>query len=1060
MTNPKPEAATLLLMTTTPIRHSALALLCLLLPLSAIRAEQPALRELLRDALYTEEVTRDPEKAAKQYEELLARHAEHQAFAVTALFRLAEVRRKQNRNEQAIALYQRLIAEFPNAETEIKLAKENLAALGAKLPAAAAAVPDAESAELARLQGMAQTAPDILSDPNTLFQAAHRGWAGVVKFLLANGGPPDAEDALSASARNGNLEIVKMLTDAQAEIPDAVAAEAIWAAIDTERIKVLEYLLEKGFKPGLVKSNYGNLPNFIQAVLAGRLRGAEVLLKHGVDINTMADAKPGPDYSPCGTALHLAIQENNLDAAKWLLETGAKPDLPDPSYGLSPLHHAVRCEHPGAIEMTEALLVAGADPNRRSKDVYLTDDFMREYLMNSTPLEVATAYTNLNLEHVKPLLKHGADPNLDGSKIGKSLVVAMARNMARASALVKALGDAGFRMKDPVILSKAIKEQDWNMIELLLKYGANPNLQFGPDGSLLAAACKDGNADRIALLLKAGADVNEVIDLMGLLQLASRSTTAESALSCVKLLLDAGATPDEEWRKNGFMNAPTAVREILLERFTIPELGKQSEITLLIDTGPWLQSLSIATRTADSTIPELAPWLLDHHTRIQQIPYGDGVKLHWAIWRKGESGAWVKQEMDLKSPKPLPGLRWGDVVTCSVEMPEPPASSASRAPRSRQTLNRLPDAELWHLRKRISFPITVETDGKSREIQVRGDRLFFDPTKDEVPLGDLQDIAAYLWQKDLIIPTQPCTFIVSRKDWPDIRLSNGSKEAAKFRLQAGDRLKLEIPAQVREELAEVRRQFVTLKVEDFPFGKHFDGKPDGRPVEAGIPTLIQALVDTQVPSFPHWMSFAERKTADLVELYGVDAFYQFTLLPHPDLANLRIRRLQEDGSEKVMKVDLTKVIAAATDQTTAEEARKADVPLQPGDVVEIPLLKDRVGEPWKGFSAKEEAFFAKALGGRLTFTDARNDITVRDLLYQAPRFVETELAWVPLPPQTGVPSVRGSWLTQDGSMWVIRGKVESSILPPSRLFLRDGDEVRTQGGQTQPRPRVVVPPPR
>nr|MCU0780783.1 hypothetical protein [Akkermansiaceae bacterium] len=453
--------------------------------------------------------------------------------------------------------------------------------------------------------------------------------------------------------------------------------------------------------------------------------------------------------------------------------------------------------------------------------------------------------------------------------------------------------------------------------------------------------------------------------------------------------------------------------------------------------------------------------LLDHHTRIQQIPYGDGVKLHWAIWRKGESGAWEKQETDLKSSTPLPGLRWGDVVTCSVEMPEPPASSASRAPRSRQTLNRLPDAELWHLRKRISFPITVETDGKFREIQVRGDRLFFDPTKDEVPLGDVQQIAAYLWQKDLIMPNLPGTLIVSRKDWPDIRLSNGSKEAAKFRLQAGDRLKLEIPAQVREELAEVWGRFVTLKVEDYPFGKYLDVMADGRPVEAGIPTLIQALVDTQVPSFPHWMRFAESKTADLVELSGVDAFYQFTLLPHPDLTNLRIRRMQEDGSEKVIDVDLTKIIAAATNQTTAEEARKADVPLQHGDVVEISLLKDRVGEPWKGFSAKEEAFFAKALGGRLTVTDARNDITVRDLLYQAPRFIETETGWVPLPPQTGVPSVRGSWLTQDGSMWVIRGKVESSILPPPSFFLRDGDEVRTQGGQPrQPRPRVVAPPQR
>ena len=279
--------------------------------------------------------------------------------------------------------------------------------------------------------------------------------------------------------------------------------------------------------------------------------------------------------------------------------------------------------------------------------------------MNSTPLEVATAFTNLNLEHVKLLLKHGADPNLEGSKIGKALAVAMGRDMARASELVKVFADAGYRMTDPVLLQTAGKKNDWNMIELLLKHGANPEHYFGPKGTLLDNACKDGNADRIALLLKAGADVNEVIDGKGLIQLVSEDKFAETALPCVKLLLDAGAKPDEEWKKNGYMNAPAPVREILLEKFTIPELGKESEINLLIDNAPWLQTLTIATRTGDSTIPELAPWLLKHHTGIKDLPSEEGVELVWAIWRKGETGAWAKQELDIKSSKALARIALG-----------------------------------------------------------------------------------------------------------------------------------------------------------------------------------------------------------------------------------------------------------------------------------------------------------------------------------------------------------------------------------------------------------------
>ena len=114
-------------MTRIPVRRSGLVLLSLLLPLSPLSAEdEKELRELLRDALYTEEVTREPEAAAKQYQELLSRHDAQRAFAASALFRLAEVRRKQDRKDEAIALYQKLLARFPEAEAEGKLARENL----------------------------------------------------------------------------------------------------------------------------------------------------------------------------------------------------------------------------------------------------------------------------------------------------------------------------------------------------------------------------------------------------------------------------------------------------------------------------------------------------------------------------------------------------------------------------------------------------------------------------------------------------------------------------------------------------------------------------------------------------------------------------------------------------------------------------------------------------------------------------------------------------------------------------------------------------------------------
>ena len=143
--------------------------------LAHARAEEPPLRELLRDGLFAEEVTRDPEAAAKQYEQLLARYSEQRDFAASALFRLAEVRRKQDRKEDAIQLYQRLLAEFPGAVNETKLARENLVALGGQALQATQAASDPEAVELTRLKAAARSAPDLLLAPQTISQAASNG---------------------------------------------------------------------------------------------------------------------------------------------------------------------------------------------------------------------------------------------------------------------------------------------------------------------------------------------------------------------------------------------------------------------------------------------------------------------------------------------------------------------------------------------------------------------------------------------------------------------------------------------------------------------------------------------------------------------------------------------------------------------------------------------------------------------------------------------------------------------------------------------------------------------
>lgn len=203
------------------------------------------------------------------------------------------------------------------------------------------------------------------------------------------------------------------------------------------------------------------------------------------------------------------------------------------------------------------------------------------------------------------------------------------------------------------------------------------------------------------------------------------------------------------------------------------------------------------------------------------------------------------------------------------------------------------------------------------------------------------------------------------------------------------------------------------------------------------------LAEAQCPPHFYWKNLQAIKTASVDKLPESSPYFDgFTLLPHPDFSRIRILRLK-DGADDVLEVDLAKTIAASTGATLAADARKADITLQPGDIVEISLLKERLGGPWNGFTAQEEAFFAKALSGRVKVTDSKGNISVRDLIFKAPRFIETGSGMIPLPPETGIPSVSGSWLTEEKWMSVKRGEIPSTPQTVTEVFLQDGDEIST-----------------
>jgi ankyrin repeat protein len=168
----------------------------------------------------------------------------------------------------------------------------------------------------------------------------------VVELFLAAGMNPDARDktgatALQYAAREGNLEIVKLLMEKGADVNRG--AVLAWAIAGLERRTRRE--------PGqeLVK-----LPRDEE-----NARQAEViryLVEHGADVNA-------------GTPLHSAVRAGDLEIVRLLVEHGADINATNGRSKITALMRAAQYAPP---EVVQYLLDHGADPN--AKTVVYTQD--------------------------------------------------------------------------------------------------------------------------------------------------------------------------------------------------------------------------------------------------------------------------------------------------------------------------------------------------------------------------------------------------------------------------------------------------------------------------------------------------------------------------------------------------------------------------------------------------------------------------------------------------------------------------------------------------------------
>ncbi|MCU0317488.1 MAG: ankyrin repeat domain-containing protein [Fimbriimonadaceae bacterium] len=203
------------------------------------------------------------------------------------------------------------------------------------------------------------------------------------------------------------------------------------------------------------------------------------------------------------------------------------------------------------------------DPGKLAKWLAKNPDVNKPGLFGVTAL--ACAVTENRVENVKALLERGADPNKLSMKM--------------------------------LPLQSAIDHEKPEITELLLEFGADPQAEGIFGSSPIRDAADQGKADHLRIFILHGVDLNRIGSdgnplLVSLLLsiLASKEPKRVSQRECLKILLDAGASPN--------LRAKDDVPPVLVALQDPPSLR------LLVDAGA-IQDVSYEGRDLKQEIEEV-----------------------------------------------------------------------------------------------------------------------------------------------------------------------------------------------------------------------------------------------------------------------------------------------------------------------------------------------------------------------------------------------------------------------------------------------------------------------
>jgi ankyrin repeat protein len=294
---------------------------------------------------------------------------------------------------------------------------------------------------------------------------------------------------LHFAVREGHLGVVTYLVDGGADVSYRTypfGDSLLTMARDREHTAVGDFLFETLARRFPIVEGIGA---FLDAAERGNLDEVRSTLARDVSL-----ARASTDTGD--TALHRAALAGQLGIVLALLDAGADPNATRAD-GVRPIHVALKnrprgSSTPGAL--VDALLVRGAEYNIYIAAVLGDIERVRNFLAHDRTLAnfedsshyrpISTAASRNDLEMVKLLLEHGANPSLPelGAPLGGALWW-------------------------------AVHQRQLEMARLLLEHGANPNTAPESSGSALFQARKDPELSRLLLAHGARDDAGDLSEL-------------------------------------------------------------------------------------------------------------------------------------------------------------------------------------------------------------------------------------------------------------------------------------------------------------------------------------------------------------------------------------------------------------------------------------------------------------------------------------------------------------------------------------------------------------------